>query len=465
MSKETIVDIDGKLAKVRRVEIGPFAGRRIAECGQLFALKGKKFITTKRRANGLEYFSIGLKGKTIDIDVHILVAAAFLPENSELPYVLFKDGDIKNVHYTNLLRSEHQEIEPEKFKTIPGFSNYKVARKGGIVQSYFTKIPIVMKHHVSERGYHSVKMTNDEGEAVNMYVQRLVALTYLENPFNHPEVDHIHGDKSNHDVENLRWVSRAENSANRDTSKVKYYHSKKIEKCDPDGNVICTYNTINDAEKDTGCDCISSLARQNKNLDIPICHEGFIWRYSELGKEPYKLVDGEISLELIHLQDDINHPGYYITNFGNVINPDGHLVSTGNRVCPNIAISQSQYQVHILVATFFVPGKTDDKWMVDHINEDRGYCHYTNLEWVTPAENNRRAAHKRWKSVHKIDINTGDIIATYESFISAAKSISDGSNVDNIVSGISKACKGIQKSCRGFKWKYVNTDGQFKDAI
>lgn len=45
-------------------------------------------------------------------------------------------------------------------------------------------------------------------------VHRLVAETYLQNPDNLPEVDHIDRNKSNNNVANLRFVSRSGNQRN-----------------------------------------------------------------------------------------------------------------------------------------------------------------------------------------------------------------------------------------------------------
>ena len=44
---------------------------------------------------------------------------------------------------------------------------------------------------------------------------RLVATTFLPNPSNLPEVDHINGVTLDNSIDNLRWVSRSENCRNR----------------------------------------------------------------------------------------------------------------------------------------------------------------------------------------------------------------------------------------------------------
>lgn len=54
-----------------------------------------------------------------------------------------------------------------------------------------------------------------EGVVTTKTVHRLVALTFLPNPDNLPDVDHIDRDKRNNSVANLRWVTKVQNQANR----------------------------------------------------------------------------------------------------------------------------------------------------------------------------------------------------------------------------------------------------------
>lgn len=71
-----------------------------------------------------------------------------------------------------------------------------------------------LKPHKNRLGYHKVCLSRD-GKHKMFSVSRLVALHYLPNPENKPEVDHIDRDKDNNHISNLRWATRQENCDNR----------------------------------------------------------------------------------------------------------------------------------------------------------------------------------------------------------------------------------------------------------
>ena len=84
---------------------------------------------------------------------------------------------------------------------------YYVTPQGDVVNAKGkTLAPVINK----KTGYKTVSLwRNNIGSSKTIH--RLVALTYLTNPNNLPEVNHIDGNKLNNHVDNLEWVTRSEN--------------------------------------------------------------------------------------------------------------------------------------------------------------------------------------------------------------------------------------------------------------
>lgn len=60
-------------------------------------------------------------------------------------------------------------------------------------------------------GYLKVQL-NFMGEKKQLLVHRLVALHFIPNPYEHPLVNHIDGNKTNNDWKNLEWISESGNA-------------------------------------------------------------------------------------------------------------------------------------------------------------------------------------------------------------------------------------------------------------
>ena len=91
-----------------------------------------------------------------------------------------------------------------------GFSKY-YATKDGRVFSTLTWDYLV--GNMSFDGYLRALIKRDDGKSITIGIHRLVAMVYIPNPDNKPEVNHKDGNKLNNRVENLEWVWSWENVA------------------------------------------------------------------------------------------------------------------------------------------------------------------------------------------------------------------------------------------------------------
>jgi len=90
---------------------------------------------------------------------------------------------------------------------IQDYENYIIYPDGDV---YSRKRNKYLKHMTNTQGYKFVELCK-KGKRKGFKVHRLVALHYIDNPDNKPDVDHIDGDKSNNHISNLRWVTNQEN--------------------------------------------------------------------------------------------------------------------------------------------------------------------------------------------------------------------------------------------------------------
>lgn len=68
----------------------------------------------------------------------------------------------------------------------------------------------ILKGILNDKGYYSVRLYKNKKPNFHS-VSRLVAQTFIRNPKNKPEVNHISGNTKDNSVTNLEWVTHAEN--------------------------------------------------------------------------------------------------------------------------------------------------------------------------------------------------------------------------------------------------------------
>jgi len=99
----------------------------------------------------------------------------------------------------------------EQVKPISGHMTYGATPDGRI---FCLRKEVEIRPCIDALGYASVWLTHKNG-TTRYLVSRLVASTFIPNPDNKPEVDHIDRIRGNNAVSNLRWVNDYEQSINR----------------------------------------------------------------------------------------------------------------------------------------------------------------------------------------------------------------------------------------------------------
>lgn len=149
---------------------------------------------------------------------------------------------------------------------------YKISNSGKVMSFHNEKR--ILKFGICGVGYYQVKLSKN-GKTENHMVHRLVALHFIDNEYNLPEVNHIDEDKSNNYWWNLEWSTRVQNiNHGTRTKRASESNKRKVIRFNDLGNEF-QYDGIIDVKNDGFNPGHVSSCCNNKRQS----HAGFKWRY------------------------------------------------------------------------------------------------------------------------------------------------------------------------------------------
>jgi NUMOD4 motif/HNH endonuclease len=411
------------------------------------------------------------KGKYKQYIIHRLVASTFIANPDNHKGVMHIDGDKTNNNYENLKFVARTELKRnimikkisqfnideivslpnEKWKSITGYDNYVISTEGRVINKETNKF---LKLCIAS-GYYSINLCNlrENKKAKPFRTHRLVAQEFVHNPDpqNKIYVDHINNDKLDNKSSNLRWVTPKENTNH-------YIDNHREEP----GKTVLQYKNTELVKR---WKCVNEIIRQNPEYNESTLrkrvfgnreYKGYRWKYGST-KNPFKKIDGE-KFKNAGIIDGFDCCNYEISDYGRIKNVSRNTINKLTTDLGGYQFIQLYHKgngkcflVHYLVATLFVPGKTEARRYVNHIDENRSNNRADNLEWCTLKEN---SDHSISRKINQIDSNTGDTINYHKSIRDAARHMQpDRKRL--YTNGIANCCHNRQKQYAGFKWQFA----------
>ena len=151
--------------------------------------------------------------------------------------------------------------EVETFVEIEGFEKYEVSNLGKVRN---IKSGRILKPFPNRGGYLRHKLYGYDKKK-NLPLHRIIATAFIDNPDEKPCVNHIDENKLNNDLSNLEWCTVRENLIHGTrTKRAAEKCFKKVIQLDLNDNVLNEFESMRQAERETGIDATSISACCNR---------------------------------------------------------------------------------------------------------------------------------------------------------------------------------------------------------
>jgi len=304
----------------------------------------------------------------------------------------------------------------------------------------------ILKPNKTRSNYYRIKLSTTTKQKT-FSIHRLVAMNFLPNFENKPEIDHKNRNKLDNNLFNLRWATRKEQVKNQKTPKLNNLKSKKVIAIHLETGKKYEFLSQSDAARKLNCcrtiilECCKNKYNKKKNV-----YNG----YKFILNNNFKKIEGEIwkkiPVSLIGGKENKRE----ISNFGRTKDRFG-VVSYGanQKVDKRVGVNGKKYYMSYLVCSIFNGFKPTKKHEVNHIDEDPTNNSASNLEWLTHKEN---VIHSCGYIIDKYNIKTKKFIERYKTLTEAGKSVNKKQP-----HYLSKKLKKNKGSCEiyGFLWKLI----------
>lgn len=183
-------------------------------------------------------------------------------------------------------------VENELWIDIPGYKGlYQVSNLGrvksldrkvtqkhysGIIAHHTYKGKLLIPHK-QNTGYYFANLKKD-GQTKKEYIHRLVAISFIDNPNNYTYINHIDGNKTNNNVNNLEWCTQSYNIKYAYDNGTKTPPNMKKVKQIKNGQAIKIYNSLTEAGRETNI-CWTNISKCCRKLRKQA--GGYQWEYTE----------------------------------------------------------------------------------------------------------------------------------------------------------------------------------------
>lgn len=191
--------------------------------------------------------------------------------------VSIKPFDVGDIFYMKTINFKGRLIDvyDDGRVFVHGFS---IEKRNGKKVMYKGKFIKSQDNGIGYLSYHFWNNKKHDRE----YVHRIVAMAFLDNPNNLPEINHIDGNKSNNHVSNLEWCDRKYNVNDYVKKGRGVYRWKKVNQYDLNGNFINEYKSIKEASIALNCTPENiGMALNGKTKTAA----GYKWKFTQICNE------------------------------------------------------------------------------------------------------------------------------------------------------------------------------------